>query len=510
MLGPTLAGDTTWSECAALLRDDFASFAACCFRELNPRARLAMNWHVEVMAGKLAALRAGRIRRLMVCVPPRHLKSHVVSVSFPAWCLGHDPSAQILCVSYAQDLADKLSRDCRHIVTADWYQQLFPATRLSLQRQAVPEFETTAQGCRIATSVGGVLTGRGADIIVIDDPLKPEEALSQAQRRAANEWYDHTLYSRLNDKLSGAIVLIMHRLHEDDLAGHVLTQEPWEVVRLPAIADDDEVHQAETVFGGQSFRRKAGEILHPEREPPEMLAQLRRTIGEYNFAGQYQQAPSPLGGGMIKAAWFKSYAANERPEEFDHIVQSWDTANKASELSNFSVCTSWGVKGKDLYLLHVLRKRMEYPELKRAVCEQCQAFAANVVLIEDKASGTQLIQELIEQGLHAVTRYQPQSDKTMRMHAQTAMIENGFVHLPKEAAWLAEYLHELTAFPRGKHDDQVDSTAQMLDWFKRGGQEPQDWMWQMYKEAQARGPQPARPEPLSVMARRLGLLRPLY
>ena len=355
-----------------------------------------------------------------------------------------------------------------------------------------------------------MLTGRGADIIIIDDPLKPEEALSQAQRQAANEWYDHTLYSRLNDKLSGAIVLIMHRLHEDDLAGHVLAQEDWEVVRLPAVTDDDEVHRVETVFGRQSFGRKAGEVLHPEREPQEMLAQLRRTLGEYNFSGQYQQAPTPLGGGMIKAAWFKSYAANERPDEFDHIVQSWDTANKASELSDFSVCTSWGVKGKDLYLLHVLRKRMEYPELKRAVCEQCQAFAANVVLIEDKASGTQLIQELIEQGLHAVTRYQPQSDKTMRMHAQTAMIENGFVHLPKEAAWLAEYLHELTAFPRGKHDDQVDSTAQMLDWFKRGGQEPQDWMWQMYKEAQARGPQPARPEPLSVMARRLGLLRPLY
>ena len=172
-----------------------------------------MNWHVEVMAGKLAGVREGRIRRLLVCVPPRHLKSHVVSVSFPAWCLGHDPSAQILCVSYAQDLADKLSRDCRRIVTADWYQKLFP-TRLSPRHQAVPEFETTVQGCRIATSVGGVLTGRGADVIIIDDPLKPEEALSQAQRQAANEWYDHTLYSRLNDKLSGAIVLVMHRLHE--------------------------------------------------------------------------------------------------------------------------------------------------------------------------------------------------------------------------------------------------------------------------------------------------------
>ena len=152
---------------------------------------------------------------------------------------------------------------------------------------------------------------------------------------------------------------------------------------------------------------------------------------------------------------------------------------------------------------------MEYPELKRAVHEQCAAFEASVVLIEDKASGTQLIQELVAEGIHAVTRYQPQTDKIMRMHAQTAMIENGFVHLPKETAWLAEYLHELTVFPKGKHDDQVDSTAQMLDWFKRAGQEPQDWMWIQYKRAQSGGLQPTRPEPLSVMAKRLGILRPL-
>jgi hypothetical protein len=210
-------------------------------------------------------------------VPPRHLKSLLASVAFPAWCLGHDPSAQIICASYAQDLADKLSRDCRHIVTSDGYQRLFP-TRLSPRHQAVPEFETTARGCRVATSVGGVLTGRGADIIIIDDPLKPEEALSQAQRQAANEWYDHTLYSRLNDKLTGAIVLIMHRLHEDDLAGHVLAQEEWEVVRLPAITEEDEVHRVETLFGRQSFGRKAGEVLHPEREPPEMLVHRLKQI----------------------------------------------------------------------------------------------------------------------------------------------------------------------------------------------------------------------------------------
>jgi hypothetical protein len=177
-----------------------------------------MNWHFKLIVGKLAAVYQGRIRRLLISVPPRHLKSLLASVAFPAWCLGHDPSAQIVCASYAQDLADKLSRDCRHIFTSDGYQRLFP-TRLSPQRQAVPEFETTAQGSRVATSVGEVLTGRGADIIVIDDPLRPEEAFSQAQRQAANEWYDNTLYSRLNDKFSGAIVLIMHRLQESLPAG---------------------------------------------------------------------------------------------------------------------------------------------------------------------------------------------------------------------------------------------------------------------------------------------------
>jgi predicted phage terminase large subunit-like protein len=174
-----------------------------------------------------------------------------------------------------------------------------------------------------------------------------------------------------------------------------------------------------------------------------------------------------LGGGLVKAEWFKRCRENELPETFDRIVQSWDTANKATELSDFSVCTTWGVKGKHLFLLAVFRKRLEFPELKRAVLEQQRLFGANVVLIEDQASGTQLIQDLIADGCHSVTRGKPSGDKTMRMHAQTAAIENGFVHIPEAASWLAEYLHELTVFPNGKHDDQVDSTAQFLDWFRR-------------------------------------------
>src|SRR5215469_16309319 len=381
--------DLSPREYGAILRSDLGYFAERCFYELNPQAAFLPNWHIEVIAAKLAAVAQGKIPRLIINLPPRHLKSLIASIAFPAWCLGHDPSAQILCVSYAQDLADKLARDCRSIMMRPWYQRLF-LTRLAPHRQAVQEFITTRQGYRLATSTGGVLTGRGADFILIDDPLKPDEALSDAQRKTATDWFSHTLYSRLNDKRSGAIVIIMQRLHEDDLVGHVLAQEPWEVVCFPAIAEADEVHRIETIWGRQCFTRRLGEALHPAREPLAVLHNIRRTIGEYNFAGQYQQSPAPLGGGLVKAEWFKRYGEKEWPERFERIVQSWDTANKATELSDFSVCTTWGVKDKNVYLLGLLRQRLEYPALKRAVREQQNLYGATEVLIEDKASGTQL------------------------------------------------------------------------------------------------------------------------
>jgi predicted phage terminase large subunit-like protein len=479
-----------------LLRHDLASFAGRCFQDLNPQTCLATNWHLELIAAKLTAVREGRIGRLIINLPPRHLKSLMASIAFPAWCLGLDPSAQILCVSYAQELADKLARDCRGIMMSPWYRRIFP-TRLAPHRQAVQEFITTRQGYRLATSTGGVLTGRGADIILIDDPLKPEEALSDAQRQACNEWYDHTLYSRLNDKRHGAIVIIMQRLHEDDLVGHVLAQEQWEILSFPAIAERDEEHRIETILGPLCVRRRQGEALHPDREPSETLDRIRRTIGEYNFAGQYQQSPAPLGGGLVKAEWFKRYRENERPERFDRIVQSWDSANKATELSDFSVCTTWGVSGKDLFLLGVFRRRLEYPALKRAVRDQQRLFDATVVLIEDKASGTQLIQELITEGCHGATRYQPTGDKTMRLHAQTAVIENGFVHIPETASWLAEYLHEMTVFPNGKHDDQADSTAQFLDWFKKPF--ASQGIFEYYRQLAEAAAQQSKPPPIKTV-----------
>jgi predicted phage terminase large subunit-like protein len=453
------------------LRLDFYAFIERCFLQLNPNTEFLPNWHIEVMAAKLEACRQGKIRRLIINVPPRHLKSLCGSIALPAWYQGHNPAAQILCVSYAQDLSDKLSRDCRNVMSSNWYKDNF-GTRLSTQRQSVQEFVTKDEGYRLATSIGGVLTGRGADLIIIDDPLKPDEASSDSQRKAVNEWYDNTLYSRLNNKDEGCIILIMQRLHEDDLVGHVLEQEQWEVVSLPAIAEQDESFLIETPYGPRRFTRTAGGILHPARESRRTLANIRRTIGEYNFAGQYQQAPAPAGGGLINREWFKTYGSDDRPDSFDQIVQSWDTANKVSELNAYSVCTTWGIKGSRIYLLHVLRRRMEYPDLKRAVVSQARIYSATVVLIEDQASGTQLIQELVRDGLHSVRKYKPEHDKVMRLRAQTATIENGFVFLPREAPWLADYLHELITFPNAKHCDQADSTSQALAWINLAPGEP--------------------------------------
>jgi predicted phage terminase large subunit-like protein len=448
-----------------VLQRDFVSFIERSFYELNPQTRFLLGQHIELMASKLEACRRGSIKRLVINLPPRGLKSHCTSIAFVAWLLGHNPSAHIICASYGQELAEKLARDCRTVMQTAWYQRLF-ATRLA-GRQSVHDFETTAQGSRMATSVGGVLTGRGADFILLDDPLKPDEALSEPRRTGVNEWYDNTLLSRLNDKANGCIIIIMQRLHQDDLVGHVLEQEPWEVLSFPAIAEKDEDFVIDSLFGTRPFTRKRGEPLHPERESLATYQAIRASLGEYNFTSQYQQNPTPPGGAMVKTDWLRSYEPGEQPAEFSQIVQSWDTANKSTELSDYSVGTTWGVLYRRYYLLDVFRQKLNYPELKRAILAQAMRHKAKNIVIEDKASGTQLIQELSAECMY-VNPYKPPpgTDKIMRLHAQTAAFENGFVLLPRSAPWLADYLHELISFPGSRYDDQVDSTTQFLDYIR--------------------------------------------
>jgi predicted phage terminase large subunit-like protein len=361
-----------------------------------------------------------------------------------------------------------------------FYRDLFD-TAFAPDKQAVTEFATTAGGFRLATSVGGVLTGRGADLIIIDDPLKAEEAWSDSRRNAVNEWFDTSLLSRLNDKAAGAIIVVMQRLHEDDLIGHVTARGGWELLAFPAIAEEAQSYAIETPYGARRFTREAGDILHPARESADTLSRLKAQMGQAAFLAQYQQAPCPREGVMVKTKWFPRYAPQELPANFEARVISCDTANKASELSDYTVFTVWGVKDRQLWLLSVLRRRMDYYELKRVLKEEIARHKASVVLIEDRASGTQLIQELNRENVRGVKACQPAGDKQMRLWAQAATMEQGFVHLPKEAPWLDDYLRELTSFPNAKHDDQVDSTTQALAW----ANEPMP-QWKMFMEISRR------------------------
>jgi predicted phage terminase large subunit-like protein len=344
---------------------------------------------------------------------------------------------------------------------------------LSAEKQSVNEFMTTQQGFRMSTSIGGVLTGRGADLIILDDPLKPEEALSETKRTGVNEWYSNTLLSRLNSKKDGVIIIVMQRLHQDDLVGHVLEHEKgWEVLSFPAIAEEDETHTINSPFGRRYFHRQKGDALQPGREPKSILEGLRKSLGEYHFQSQYQQSPTPAGGALIKTHWLQYYDPAKLPEQFWCVVQSWGTANKAGDLNDYSVCTTWGLVDSRYYLLNVFRKRLNYPDLKRAVHDQSrQTYCRRMVdkiLIEDKASGTQLIQDLQAEGVLRITPYEVPTgtDKLMRLYAQSAEFENGKVLLPRSAPWLDEYVRELTSFPGSKYDDQVDSTTQALEHMK--------------------------------------------
>lgn len=445
----------------ALLRQDLGFFARGAFSELLPTTLISWNWHLDLIASRLEDVLAGRTRRLIINIPPRYGKSLIASVAFPAYILGRDPTAEIVCVSYAQDLAEKMAGDTRRLMNSSWYRDIFD-TRLANARSRLSELRTVEGGTRLATSVEGMLTGRGGNIIIVDDPLKPAEAASETQRKGVNDWFDYTVTTRSNDKERGAIVIIMQRLHEDDLVGHLQEQGHWDVLALPAIAEADERHEYRSVGRDRIVVLAEGEPLHPERESLARIEEAKTTMGSYAWAAQYQQRPAPAGGGIIKAHWFPRYAVDDRPR-FLKVIQSWDTASKISEVSSFSVCTTFGItRDKRILLLDVFRARLEYPDLKRKVVELFERFHPASILIEDTAAGTQLVQELRHQGLHQITPVKVEGSKEMRMQAQTPVMEAGHVWLPEQAPWLQHYLHELMMFPNGRYSDQVDSTSQAL------------------------------------------------
>lgn len=442
----------------AILRRDLASFIAQCFGTLEPGTPYLDNWHIYAIAHQLMRVWRGECKRLIINVPPRSAKSICVTIAYTAWVMGHDPRKRIMAISYANELSRKHALDFRSVVGSDWYKELFPDFEVKSDREG--ELVTTDRGSRFAGSVGGSVLGRGADLIIIDDPIKGlDAALSAAERRRVTEFYDSTLYSRLNDKLNGAIIIVMQRLHQDDLVGHVLDKEEWEVLAIPAIAPDDQLYRLGDGVE-EVYHRKAGEILHPGREPAAWLEAARKNLGTQNFSAQYQQNPLPAEGNVIKRDWLRYYDA--RPVALERVVASWDTASTLGEASDWSVGTVWGAIGQEFYLLDVIRGRWESPELRQRMVEVAKAHAVDATLIEDTELGRALSQDLRRTAQLFPLLQQARFDKTARLLAQSARFEAGQVYLPCSADWLADYLTELLAFPAGRNDDQVDSTSQAL------------------------------------------------
>jgi predicted phage terminase large subunit-like protein len=336
--------------------------------------------------------------------------------------------------------------------------------RISAMKNTQTEVVTTLNGFRLAMSVDGALTGRGGDIIIIDDPIDAlAAARSQKSREHVVDWYLNTLLSRLDDTQNGAIVLVMQRLHEDDLAGVLLRgSDEWTVLSLSAIAEQDEQIP---VGNGQIHFRHAGDVLHPERASREALERRRAQLGAETFAAQYQQQPVAPGGAMIKRSWVRRY--DQLPKS-GLIIQSWDVANKPGEENDYSVCTTWLMHEPSYYLIDVLRGRFDFPTLRTKVSALAKLHKASRILIEDAGFGTALIQEL-KTAHFSVIAVKPEYDKKIRMAIQAAKFENGQVFFPKDAPYLRVLEDELFAFPNCRHDDQVDSISQALGHKSRSG-----------------------------------------
>jgi predicted phage terminase large subunit-like protein len=457
---------------AAIIGNDLYSFVQASFPIVSGDDRFLPNWHIEALCYELSLVLKGDTRRLIITVPPRGLKSICASVCLPAFVLGHDPTRRIICVSYSDLLARKHANDFRALMHSRLYRGIFPATRISPAKDTETEVMTTARGLRLATSVGGTLTGRGGDLIIIDDPLKPQDAQSQSARDSLRQWYTNTLLSRLDHKTEGSIIVVMQRLHPDDLVAHLLEQGGWRHLNLPAIAEDEtDIRLSAT----RIIRRRAGDLLHPERESLAALDELKTAMGSMEFSAQYQQAPVPVGGNLIQWSWFKFYDSTPIPQQGDKLIVSWDTAMSSEQLADYSACVVLLVRKETIYVLDVVRARLEYPALKRAVLSQHhrwrQFTSMYSLLIENKGSGMSLIQDLRRDNIHAIG-IKPEGDKTMRMVAQAAHIEAGAVHLPTTAPWLDEFKKEILSFPRGRHDDQVDALSQGLHRARTGGAIP--------------------------------------
>ena len=404
----------------------------------------------------------GKRPRLIITMPPRSGKSEIVSRRFPAYFLGKYPDLSIISVSYSASLAEDFSRDVQRIIDSDEYKKIFPNTKLSDKKDK--NYKRTSdffeivdhKGVYCSAGVGGSITGKGCDILIIDDPIKNrQEANSETVRKKIYDWYSSTAYTRLSP--IGGVIMMCTRWHLDDLIGKVLSdknQKPFHVISYPAIAEHDEPH------------RKQGEALHPERFSLEILNEIKSTLSTADWLSLYQQKPVPEGGAIFETSKLRYYDESSEPKRFDQIVGSWDMTFKENKTSDFVVGQLWGRKGADFYLLDMVRDRMDFVKTLKVFINFANKHKnCNCWLVEDKANGTAIISTL-KKHISGIIPITPKESKQERAYAITPYLEAGNIFFPKNQNFTKDLEEEMLQFPAGAHDDTVDSMTQALNYFR--------------------------------------------
>jgi len=441
----------------------------------NPSYRVSN--HTALLCNALEALESGRIRRLMISMPPRHGKTLHVSEHFPAWYMGRNPSHQIIATTYNYERAGDIGRSVRNQFLDPIHSSFFPNCRISPDSKSVNKLSTIQGGNYFSIGVGGTVIGRGANLFIIDDPVKNrEEAESKSTREKIQTFYKSVVYTRLQP--DNRIVVVMTRWHFDDLVGWLLKEkkDKWVVISMPAIAEDD----------CQYTKRTVGDALWESDYSLGTLLQIKKNVGTREWLSQYQQRPLNEDGDILKLGWFGRYSElewqihesrckatghipSELPFKIRQIVMSWDTAFKEEEINNPSSCSVWGVGEHGYYLLYVYNKRMGFPKLKKTCIRLWELYNKFIkspipVLIEDKASGQSLIQVLKSETNIPVIAISAERSKKLRASEVSPVVEAGNVFLPVYADWLEKTETQISQFPLADEDDDVDSITQFLRW----------------------------------------------
>jgi predicted phage terminase large subunit-like protein len=465
-------------------RRSFREFVEQAWHVLEPGTPFVDGIHVEAICHHLQAVTEGKIRNLIINVPPGHAKSLLAAVFWPAWVWIDHPQARWLFSSYREPLATRDSVKCRRLIESDWYQERWGARyQLSGDQNQKSRFENTTTGYRVVVPMFSG-TGERGDYVVVDDPHSVDQAESDVERRNAIEWWNGSMATRLNDFATGHKVVIQQRLHEADLTGDLLIKGGYELLCLPAEFEPE--RRCSTSIGWSDPRQNFGDLLWPEKVTRTTLGELKVSLGSYRYAGQYQQRPAPAEGGIFKRLWWRywrpahldlppvqvrmpdgevlSIQAVPVPASFDTMIQSWDMTFKDLATSDYVVGQVWGAVKADRFLLDQRRDRMDMPTTKEAVKELSYRWPkAGTKLVEDKANGPAVIQEL-RHDVAGLTEVNPEGGKIARAHAVSSQIESGNVYLPHPAIapWVPAFIEEAAAFPTGRNDDQVDAMTQAL------------------------------------------------